>query len=309
MLNVPPGTDVFYFDRQAVEFIVNLQNPYGHHFTEIPSALETPGAESVFPYLPFTALYLVPFYFTGDIRVGFIAADVLIGVVLYRLSSEAKTTSLIYWFIPFTVIFSTVYVNNSLISLPFIALFVLLEKLGRRFLGALSFGLALSATQFAWLLLPFILYNYLRDWRWKESALAVLVALVVILPFFIAGPANFYNDIIAFQFTRQTLSLVTTAGPLGYNVNLSLNGLLLTFLNFTLPGAVRLLLSAALLPLFALRAKNLERFLIHTSGYLFLAVFILPNDFFWAYTELPFFLFLAYLSLFQGKRSLGPSRQ
>ncbi len=300
---VPSGTDVFYYDRQAVEVLLSLQNPYGHHFTGIPASLDTPGAANTFAYLPFTALYLVPFYFTGDIRVGFIVADILIGVVLYSLSGGRNGTLLLYWFVPFTVVFSTIYLNNSLISLLFISLFVIFEHSERRFLGALSFGIALSAVQFAWLLLPFVLYYYLRAWRWKESAIAVLVALALILPFFVAGPAEFYSDVINFQFTRLTIDLITRTGPLGYNINPSLNGFLITFSRVTLPQTVRLLISAALLPVFLFRVQNLEGLLIRTTGYTLLVLFILPNDFFWAYTELPSLLFLGYASLVWHRRS------
>lgn len=303
ILFVPPGTDVFYYDRQAVEVLLSLQSPYLHHFTDIPASLATPGAENTFAYLPFTTLYLLPFYFTGDIRVGFIVADILIGVILYALGGGRNGTSLFYWFVPFTVIFSTIYLNNSLISLLFISIFVIFENSERRFLGALSFGIALSAIQFAWLLLPFVLYYYLRARRWKEPTIAVLVALALILPFFVAAPADFYNDVINFQFTRLTLDLFTRTGPLGYNLNLSLNGFLTTFAMLTLPQAVRLLICVALLPVFLFRMQNLERLLLRATGYTLLALFVLPNDFFWAYTELPFLLFLGYASLVWHRRS------
>lgn len=311
ILFVPPGTDVFYYDRQAVEVLLSLQSPYGHHFTGVPASLATPGAENTFAYLPFTALYLVPFYFTGDVRVGFVVADILIGVILYAIGGGRNGTSFLYWFVPFTVIFSTIYLNNSLISLLFISLFVISEHSKRAFLGALSFGIALSAIQLAWLLLPFVLYYYLSAWRWKESTIAVLVALALILPFFVFGPADFYNNVINFQFTRPTMDLITKTGPLGININLTLNGFLTTFARLTLPQTVRLLISSALLPLFVFRTQNLERLLIRTAGYTLVVLFILPNDFFWAYTELPFLLFLGYLSLVWYRRSWtgGSSRK
>ena len=73
ILLVPPTTDVYYYDAQAAEALIAGSSPYAHTFTGIPPRLVTPGAANVFAYLPFTALYLVPFRLLGDVRFGFSA--------------------------------------------------------------------------------------------------------------------------------------------------------------------------------------------------------------------------------------------
>ncbi len=299
-----PGTDVFYYDQEAIAVLLSLHSPYGHHFSGIPVPLGTVGAENTFAYLPLTVLFLVPFYLMGDIRIGFMVADIAIGITIYALGRGGVRPLLIYWFVPFTVIFSTVYLNNSLIALLFISLFVKLEQSERRSLGAISFGFALSAIQFAWLLFPFVLCYYLRTWRWKESVISTLLALAIIAPFALFGPADFYNNVIGFQFARPTLDLFANVGPLGYNVNPTLNGFLTTLAGVTLPASVRLFASGALLPFFLWRMRDLKGFLIRATGYVLLVMFILPNDFFWSYAELPFVLFLIYASwVWEGRSS------
>src|SRR6266852_907310 len=62
LLILSPASDVFYVDREAARVLIAGNNPYDHTFTTIPPALATSGAAHVFAYLPFTAIYLVPFY-------------------------------------------------------------------------------------------------------------------------------------------------------------------------------------------------------------------------------------------------------
>jgi hypothetical protein len=60
--SVPPASDVYYYLTQAVQALLGGMNPYDHAYVGIPPLLVTPGAGHVLAYLPFTVLYLVPFY-------------------------------------------------------------------------------------------------------------------------------------------------------------------------------------------------------------------------------------------------------
>ena len=55
-----------------------------------------------------------------DVRIGFVLADLLIALTLY-LSTERRGLTLAeaYLFTPFVVVFSTIYINNAIVSIFF----------------------------------------------------------------------------------------------------------------------------------------------------------------------------------------------
>ena len=61
---------------------------------------------------------------------------------------------------------------------------------------------------------------------------------------------------------------------------------------------------AAALPLFLRRARGSQKIALYSGVYLLLSIFVLSNDFFISYVELPFFLFLFYLASPKVKRTL-----
>jgi hypothetical protein len=293
-----PASDVFYYDKQAAQTLLAGANPYTHTFTAIPSALETPGAERVFAYLPFTAIYQIPFYLLGDIRLGFLVANAIIGLSLYMLGGKRSTlASLIFLLNPVTMIFSTIYLDNSLVSIAFLALFLAFDRWGNRFSAGVALGLSLASIQLAWILFPFLAYYLVRRGQTKVLAVSLLVFAAVLLPFAVWSFPDFISDTIFFQFSRPTLGVVTQTGPLGYSLNLSLNGFLQTLANFTLPSFVRVGAIAILLPFLMRRSKTLNDVLLRGGIFTLISIFVLPNNFFWVYTELPFVVFLAYISI------------
>ncbi len=293
-----PATDVFYYDQQAAQTLLAGANPYTHNFAGIPSSLVSPGAERVFAYLPFTAIYLIPFYLLGDVRLGFLVADVVIGFCLYMLGGRWSTlSSLVFLLTPFSIIFSTLYINNSLVSMAFLSLFLLFEKRGKRLSAALAMGVSLASIQLMWILFPFLAYYLVRSGRVRDLAVGILVPVAIVLPFAIWSLPDFISDTIVFQFARPTLDLINPTGPLGYSINPSLNGFLLAFANSTLPFLVRLGAMVILLPLFLRRARSMSDVLLRGGLFTLISVFVLPNNFFWVYTELPFLVLLARFSV------------
>jgi hypothetical protein len=301
ILTLPPASDVYYYDLQAARAILTGQSPYAYHFFNVPSELMTAGAESVFAYLPIAAMYQVPFYLLGDVRFGFILADLVIGASIYFFRQKLSLIlSLLYLFLPFTILLSTIFLNNSLISMLFVALSLLLEKRGKGMAAAIFFGVALATTQLSWLIFPLLISYYLRSERWKESITILLVPLTIILPFLLITPSEFIKDTIEFQFSRPIPYLMDT-GSANYNLNLSLNGILLTLFHFTLPAYARLISTIAIALSLVIRVNNYKNFILLSSVFMLLATFILPNVFFWAYIEFPFLLFLTFVSLSNSK--------
>jgi hypothetical protein len=302
---VPPTTDVYYYDTQAAEALIAGSSPYAHTFTGIPSRLVTPGAENVFSYLPFTALYLVPFRLLGDVRLGLILADILIALTLY-LSAEKRGMAIagVYLFTPFVVVFSTIYINNAVISMLFLALFFYFEKKGGQLLAPLCLGLSLASIQVVWLILPVILYYQSRERKFRDILIELATAFLVILPFALLDFNSLFYETVSFQFSRPVLEVVTITGPidlslgalLNLNLNLSLNGFLLTLSGLTLPLWSRAGALAVVLPLVLRRVKDLSTMAYCAGVFLLVALFVLPSDFFLPYIELPFFLFLRYFT-------------
>jgi hypothetical protein len=177
----------------------------------------------------------------------------------------------------------------------FIAGWLVLEKSGRGVPGAACLGLALASSQFSFLILPFALFYYLRVGRWKEPLVAGLLAALVVAPFFAAGPAAFVSETITFQFERDTAALIAAGGPTGFVLNPSLNAMLISGFGVSAPVYLKVLIEAILaLPL--LRVRGLRSLVRNSFLFTLASVFILPNDFFWAYLELPFMLLLFWVS-------------
>ncbi|MDA4113422.1 MAG: PIG-U family protein [Thaumarchaeota archaeon] len=269
-------------------------NPYDHTYAGIPPVLATPGAAHVLAYLPFTVLYLVPFDVVSDIRLGFMAADLLVGTCLYLWGRWRPGAASVYLFLPFTIVFSTFYLNATLMAMALIALFLLLESRGRGLLASISFGLALASSQFSFLLLPLVFAYYLRHGRWKEPVLALAAAAVVIAPFLAASPSLFLSETLSFEFARPLVPLFSGGGPVGLMVNPSMSAIA-SLAGLPVPLYLRALIELLLI-LALLRAGDLSS-LARNCGLLVLAsVFVLPDDFFWAYLELPFMLLLFWVS-------------
>jgi hypothetical protein len=304
ILFLSPTTDVYYYDTQAAQALLSGMNPYGHTFVGIPPSLITPGATNVFAYLPLTALYLIPFQLLGDVRIGFILADIGVALSLYLAGGKRELASLVYLLVPFTIVFSTIYLNNALISILFLSLFFYFEQEGRPLLSASSLGLSLAAIQFTWIVFPLLAFHLIKGGRFKHLALALVIAALATLPLALLDLNDFLSDTIFFQFSRPVLQVITLSGPIAFdlvsllyiNVNLSLNGLLLTLLGFTLPIWLRAGALLVLLPFFIRMVKNPSRLPYASGCYLLLSMFVLPNEFFLPYFEMPFFLLLAYYS-------------
>jgi hypothetical protein len=287
-----PDSDVYYYLKDAVSALLKGMNPYGINYTGIPSNLATPGVGHIFAYLPFTALYLVPFGLLGDVRSGMIAADLAVAILLYVYCGPRKLASAtVYLLLPPTALFSTVYLNATLVAMVFIAAWLVLEARGRALEGAACLGLALASSQFSFFILPFSLVYYLRLGRWKEPLAAIGLAAAIAAPFVAAGPGAFLSETVTFELERGVAALYTTGAQTGFAFSPSMNAILLSAFGVSAPLYVKALIES-ILALALIRVRDL-RSLVRSSFIFSLAsVFILPNVLFWAYLELPFMLML-----------------
>ncbi len=305
---LPPLLDVYYYDAQAAHAILNGMDPYGFSYVAIPSWLATPGASTVFVYLPGVALFLAPFSAVWDIRLGLIAADLLVAWGIYAIGGDrARNAALAFLLLPFTALFSTSYPNNTLVAMAFMGPSIVFWLRGRSGYAAITLGAALASSQFALLLYPFFAIWSIRNGKFKYALSSAVVAFALTLPFLLWNWSAFINDTLFFEFARAPRTIISVAA-FGLNVNPTLNGITTTLFGASVPLAIRGLATLAALAYALKRSMDLRTALLHGSWFLLIAVFLLPNDFSWWYLELPFqTLLMWFASSMGGIASAGPT--
>lgn len=302
---IGPLTDVYYYDTQAVAALLRGIDPYGHLYTGIPAALTTPGAQTVFAYLPGVLLFLVPFAWT-DVRSAMVVAELIVALAIFSLSGRWSTlASAVFLLIPAGALFSVVYPNNALPAMSFLGLGVLLESRNKKIPGAALIGAALATSQFAWLAYPTFLALWIRGRNWSQVAVSLGIASAMVLPFFAWNPSAFVQDALLFEFSRPVFPLVANT-PWGLNLNPSISGLAVSMFGSAVPGTVRVLVMLAMLPILLWRTRGLKRDLFWMGCYLAAGMFILPGNFFWVYLELPLQMILMSIALDPKKRPAEP---
>ncbi|MDE1858527.1 MAG: hypothetical protein KGI26_05640 [Thaumarchaeota archaeon] len=307
LLSLPPlvFTDVSYYNAQAVGYLLRGVDPYGASYV-VPPQLATPGAETVFAYLPGVFAFLVPGDFGSGARLGLVACDVVVAaaLALYRPKVGGLMAAL-FLLLPPVVLLSTAFLNDSLPSVAFVSAAVLLEARGMRVPAAALFGLALASSQESWLIFPVYVAYSLRGRRPVGPLVSLGVGAAVVAPFALWNVQAFVSDTVFFQFQRAALPFVYS-GPFGASVNPSLQGLLAYF-GASAPLEARVAAAAAVIGVVAWRSKpNLGYLLWGSAAVVPLCLFVLAGNFFWSYLELPFVLAL-FWAVPRLESLLGPS--
>ena len=297
LLVVPPAyvTDVYYYDIQAVGYLLKGVNPYGAQYV-VPPVLLTSGASNVFAYLPGVFAFLSPASVTLDPRVGLVLADVVVAVALAFLGNRRGVYSAIYLLFPPTILFSTWFLNDTLASMAFLSAAVLLEARRRPMAGALFWGLAFASSQEAWFVFPLYAVYCIRRRAYPEVLVALGCAVAVVAPFLLWNPSALVYDTVLFQFARHAFPLFSP-GPFGMNVNPSLQGILLS-LGSSAPLLLRVGVAALALLLAARYVDStLPKLMFASTAFAAVGLFLLASDLFWSYFELPFLTLLAWAAL------------
>jgi hypothetical protein len=294
---LPPLLDVYYFDAQAAKALLSGLDPYGLAYVGIPAWLSTPGTSNVFAYLPGVALFLAPFGALGDIRLGLIFADVLVGISIYSLGGKrSRTASSVFFLLPFTALFSTSYPNNTLVAIAFVALAGTLWARRKGRLASAMLGVALASSQLIWFLFPLFLVWSVRERRYEEVAIPVAVALALTLPFALWNWSSFTYDTLFFEFARAPRVLVSPA-TFGFNVNLTLDGIVYTISGIGVPLLLRAAVTTVGVACAALKSRDLSSLLLNSTVLMILVTFVLPNVLSLWYYELPFVTFLMWAAV------------
>jgi hypothetical protein len=209
LIAVPhPPIDVHVWVSEAADYFLAGINPYGRPYTDINACLPNgPGYPPVFNYLPGVLLWATPFQgLLGEIRVGFLFADLITVGCLYLFGRQQNLTPLTSAVLPmlwlsFPVqlyVLQQAWVDTLLIS--GVALFLVLMGYRRYVLAGIVLGGVLLTKQYAF---PIVLVTFVWLWSrglrreaWRVTLLSGAVFALGMLPFFLANPSVFYYSVV-----------------------------------------------------------------------------------------------------------------
>jgi hypothetical protein len=213
-----PLIDVYSILRDAPDHVLRGTNPYA---ADIESPYETERAKKIgltlpredrpaaYPplpivaALPFRALHLDPRL--ANVTADLVAALALFAVARYRgWPRLGVLAAIVYLHLPRVprIIESAWY--EPLLAALFGVGLCLVERPGRRWAGYLLLALGLTGKQFGLPLLVPMAWARRRDWRYLAVALAI--AVLLILPWFLWSPSDFIDIVVLKHLARPTQS-------------------------------------------------------------------------------------------------------
>ncbi len=184
-----PGIDVWDVLQQSSTGLLHGDDLYRQHWAH------STGLQAVYPYLPWSTLLLAPFrWLFFDVRFGLLAA-ILVSAWLVRRTDRAvgSLLSCLLLVSPGWVLL----VNRSWTE-PLLVLLVggsiLAIRSGRSALAIVSLAAALACKQHIVLLLP--LFAVWPAFGIRRVITSVVLALIAILPWLIAGPRDLWHDAV-----------------------------------------------------------------------------------------------------------------
>lgn len=209
-----PAIDVWYMLQAATKGLSG-----GHNFYTIQWNSHLPlEVSNRFGYLPGTALILWPFHTAfGDVRYGLLAATIGSALILTRLRSS---NALI--FVPCLLLLSPLelfgieqsWVDPLLLFAVCVTAFLVVRDHPNW--AVVTFAVALSSKQTAWLLLPLALFW--RGFGWRRTLVASAAAGTFALPWVVASPHAFVKGVS--YYVERADSLSVPAAALRHGVHL-----------------------------------------------------------------------------------------
>lgn len=208
--------------EEAAKELLEFKNPYTISYKDIlkdwpykvAGITENPTLE-YFPYLPAIVIinsigYLVTYPLLGFFDTRIISLIVLSGSIflIFKNTKKAQNKLLFATLFLFNPIFITSFLwgQNDIYLLFFILAAAYSLKTKRVSLALLMLTIACTIKQFAWILVPFMLFYVLNlkkgrlskkiRFVFNSSKLALIYLVLFTLPFIIAGPGDFVKDIL-----------------------------------------------------------------------------------------------------------------
>jgi len=184
-----PHIDVWYLLQQSSTGLLHGQDMYRQHWQH------SHGLQAVYPYLPATTVLLAPFrWLTTDVRAGLLVASLLTSWQLRRLAPLAPAALALLVFVHphWTFLVDQSWTEPLLLVLLTAA--VVAIATGRQVWAVLALGVALACKQHIVLLLP--LFALWPSFGRKRTVQSVAVAVVVVLPWVVWDPHQFWHDAV-----------------------------------------------------------------------------------------------------------------
>jgi len=184
-----PRIDVWYLLQQSGTSLLHGDDMYRQHWQH------SHGLQAVYPYLPMSTVLLAPFrWIAGDVRTGLLLASVGTSALLRRFAPAAPVAlSLLVLVHPHWAFLVDQSWTEPLLLFLLCTAVVGTER-GRPILAVCALAAALAAKQHIVLLLP--LFALWPAFGWRRALAAAGLAAVAVLPWIVAGPADFWHDAV-----------------------------------------------------------------------------------------------------------------
>ena len=201
-----PHIDVFFLLQGSTKGLLSGADMYRQQWAETRASYYSHGLFDVYPYLPWTSALLLPFrVLFGDIRYGLVTALAIAAAIARRLGGgpsamgqpaarylPALLPLLIALHPKVTYAYQLSWTEPLLVAL--LAGLVLAVERGRLTLAMACLALALASKQHIVLLLP--LTAIWPRFGWRRTLAAAGAALLLVSPWIIAGPRDFWHDAV-----------------------------------------------------------------------------------------------------------------
>ncbi len=198
-----PHIDVFFLLQGSTKGLVAGKDMYRQQWAASRATYPSHGLFDVYPYLPWTSVLLLPFRLVfGDIRYGLVTALAVASWLARRLTGASASPGLRYVpaLLPLLialhpkVTFADQMSWTEPLLVALLAGMVLATERGRPGIGLACLMLALASKQHILLLLP-IAAAWPR-FGVRRTLIAAAGAFVLVLPWIIAGPHDFWHDAV-----------------------------------------------------------------------------------------------------------------
>lgn len=207
-----PQIDVFGFQTEAAQALLSGSNPYeirtpniyGHAHYYGSGVVRDGVVQFGFPYFPLSLLAIIPGQLLGDPRFTQILLIAATGLVFSRLHSGplGRGIALLYLFSPRTLFVVEQSWTEPL--LVFLASLVALASKTTPKAVAPAFGFLLAAKQtMVWMpfLFPLLVPGKTKA-RVRAFGIAIGMAGLITLPFFLWNPVEFWRSVVEWQFIQ-----------------------------------------------------------------------------------------------------------
>jgi hypothetical protein len=201
-----PHIDVFWLLQGSTKGLVSGADMYRQQWAETRASYPSHGLFDVYPYLPWTSVLLLPFRLVfGDVRYGLVTSLAVAAFVARRLGTGAATlagrpTRYLPALLPLLIALhpKVTYADQLAWTEPLLVALltgmVLAAVRGRTGVAVACLALALASKQHIVLLLP--ITALWPRFGLRRTLISAGSALLLISPWIIAGPRDFWHDAV-----------------------------------------------------------------------------------------------------------------